>query len=247
MRTITALVACAALLTGCAATSPRPATRPSSPPSSAPADAAKTAPAAVLAAAVGRLDTQRVRYTLGDGTGAQAEGIYDPGTRVHLLARQYGNEHLQIFTTGDTLVVGGAKEQAGKYWRVDVGRLSPQHPFQILLDPFALAHFLGTAERVSARTERLYSGVYNLSAVPASPPAARRAASRLGATAAAVVFMATVDEQVRLTEVRATFPKADSGKDLTMVLRISQYGGSQSVSLPPANVTVPAPESAYHA
>ena len=57
--------------------------------------------------------------------------------------------------------------------------------------------------------------------------------------------MATLDELSRLTEVRATFPKAGNGRDLTMVLHVTGYGGGR-VEPPPANLTVPAPDSAYH-
>jgi hypothetical protein len=63
--------------------------------------------------------------------------------------------------------------------------------------------------------------------------------------AGAVPFVAQLDEEGRLQTFRATFPKADLGRDLQYEFTVVDVGGPVTVNLPSGPTVIDAPSSVY--
>lgn len=71
-------------------------------------------------------------------------------------------------------------------------------------------------------------------------------AKAAGAKATALPFTATADTAGALSSVNITFPKADrGGKDLKYNVKVTEIGGTVSITVPPKNKMREAPSNFY--
>ena len=132
---------------------------------------------------------------------------------------------------------------------MDVARLPDAHGLVPLADPLAVVHLVTGVTEVQ-RTPEGFAGKIDLTRVdPGGSPATQRMVARLlGAAAeraASVPFLVRLDDQGRLELFKATFPKAENGKDLEYEFTVLDVGGPVSVTRPSGPTVVEAPAGVY--
>jgi hypothetical protein len=225
------------------ATGPRSTTPGTTSPSPLPS----IRPAEVLGPIIASIQGQSLHFRLGSPTDRE-DGTYDAGSGLASLSQSQDGRRVQVITAPAELYLIGVAPDAS-ILRVDVARLPDAHGLVPLADPLALIHLITGVTEVQ-RTPEGYAGKIDLTHVDPGPsPATQRMVARLLGAAAeratAAPFQIRLDEQGRLELFKATFPKAENGKDLEYEFTVLDVGGPVTVTRPTGPTVVEAPAGVY--
>jgi hypothetical protein len=206
-------------------------------------------PADVLAAAITKAQGSSFTLTIGDASD-QTNGLYDASSKAVRL-KEEGEDGFEVITIDNSVYLAGFPgTDAGKYVRLDPGKLSDNSPFVLLADPLALLRMPITASSVQRSGTGSFQGTLDLTKLGASASAPTKLVvgyftKHTKGDVTALKFTATVDGEGRLTTLKATFPGADIGKDEEFQLTLANFGTGQKVTRPAAGSVVEATDDFY--
>lgn len=240
-------------LDGPVGSGPRPITPDLAASGAAASGTAKPAEAGVmLKAAAARLAGLGLRFTLGDDA-RRADGWYDARTGAATLSRVEDGKRVVVHVSGGELLLAGFAPD-GSVLRVDVARLPASHELSPVVVPVIARQLLTGAKKVE-RHDREYAGRIDLNKVDLSGADAGSALAaqkfigylitKAGDRAGDVAFTATVDVEGRLSSLRASFPRADGGRDLGYEFVVVAVERTVEVARPSGRI-VEAPTALYH-
>jgi uncharacterized protein YaiE (UPF0345 family) len=141
----------------------------------------------------------------------------------------------------------GANIDKTKWYKVDASKLKPDAlPFDLSgAEPLGIGSVFTSVSNV-ARTDATHlTGTVDLTKATGPEAPDKSTITDAGAAAAAVPFVATLDDQGRLTELKLT--PAAANKDLDFDVTFSNYGSPTSISAPAAADVLPATDGIYQA
>jgi hypothetical protein len=234
---------------GCAGT----ATETTGPAGNAPASVSQSPtpkPAELLAAATAKLDGQNLKFSLDSGNEPITGGLDAASGRFTISMISEGSK-MEAVVAGNDLYLSTA-DLKGKWAHMAVAKLKSESSMLLLADPLFGRKLLAAATEVKQGAPGNFTGTIDLTKVTAEAGSpAKRLTDNFAKLAAdkatAVAFTATVDAEGRLNTFQATFPGADSGKDLSYDFKITEVSTPVAVQVPPKSKVVEAPASSYNA
>ncbi|HEY8474705.1 MAG TPA: hypothetical protein VIL37_19055 [Natronosporangium sp.] len=220
------------------------------------APSSETDPAVILAASTQTLEEESFRFELSAGELFTAAGAMDPAVPAGSVTVTIEQGPMVIDIESILIEssmwanLGSLGEFFGAetpWLHIDRTRLGEAGlagiaPGQV--DLVGAAEWLRSAEQVEQVDEDTFRGQFQL-AEGESTGFADQLLAALGEESLAVAFVATVDDQGRLTELTVDLPRTEATAAQRLELRYFDFGAPVEVSPPPADQVSELPEELY--